>query len=293
MCYAGDQWYLHRQQDSEGRFFWKVMDQGHRRSAPRDETRQGVYACTSDGQYLASRGFHPDPQRTLEMLQSALHAFARGPKTASLPASSDPGDGQFTRKLPDGGVALNVFTRIPLPRAEGTWTPNHATGRDHMWITREEWKSLVPQSWTKGAAVAIPAALQKRLIRFHLVDDVRGEPNMWSSSEILSQDLKLTVEDPATHRMRLAGSARMKTESGSRGYDARLQGTLTYSPAEGRFTRVDMLSWGEAWGEGTYTRGAPPGRFPLVIAFSLAGNTGADQVPPQASRWLPGYLNPD
>jgi hypothetical protein len=29
--YAGDQWYLHRRQDAQGQFFWKVAQQGHNR----------------------------------------------------------------------------------------------------------------------------------------------------------------------------------------------------------------------------------------------------------------------
>ena len=75
-----------------------------------------------------------------------------------------------------------------------------------------------------------------------------------------------------------------------RGYEARVQGYLTYDRARDRLTRCDLLSWGEAWGRGTYTGGPPPGRFPLVIALSLAGNAPADQVPPQGSRHAAAYF---
>jgi hypothetical protein len=102
------------------------------------------------------------------------------------------------------------------------------------------------------------------------------------------------VEDGATARLRLEGTARVQapgSASGSdRGYEARLQGALTYDRAANRFTQVDLLAWGEAWGEGRYTGGAPQGRFPLVIAFSLAGSAAADRVPPQGSRGLADYF---
>ena len=56
--------------------------------------------------------------------------------------------------------------------------------------------------------------------------------------------------------------------------------------------RFDMVAKGDFWGEGRYTRGAPDGKFPLAISFTLADGTDiADQVPPQGARgWLRGYL---
>jgi hypothetical protein len=69
-----------------------------------------------------------------------------------------------------------------------------------------------------------------------------------------------------------------------------LQGYLTYDRKRDRFSRLDLLAWGEFWGEGAYTGGAPKGKFPLVIAASLAGAAPADRVPPQGSRDLSDYL---
>ena len=42
VAYAGDQWYLHRQKDADGEFFWKVAQQGHMARLPEDATRQGI-----------------------------------------------------------------------------------------------------------------------------------------------------------------------------------------------------------------------------------------------------------
>jgi hypothetical protein len=97
------------------------------------------------------------------------------------------------------------------------------------------------------------------------------------------------VED--TGKLRLEGTARMATADNARGYDARIQGYLTYDQAASRFTRVDFLSWGEAWGEGTFTRNPPPGHFPLLIAFTLAGSSPGDRIPPQAIRQVSAYMN--
>jgi len=287
--YAGDQWYLHRQQDAAGRFFWKVAQQGHMRNNPIDQTRQGVYAATPDGEMLGSINHPGSAPRNIEMMRSAL---ARWQKRDGAPpvAVSAPADAEYLRQPPEGGLILNVFSRIPLPPPAGVeWTPNRATGRDHLWMTAEELRTFLPSRWENGAAYLMPRAVGMRLVRFHLVDNVRGEPDMWTEADVQQAELRLRVEDAASGRLRLEGSVKMQRE-GRRGYEARVQGYLTYDRKTERFTRFDLLSWGEAWGEGTYTGGAPPGRFPLVIAASLAGDTPGDRIPPQASRNLRDYF---
>jgi hypothetical protein len=158
-----------------------------------------------------------------------------------------------------------------------------------MWVTREEARSMLPAEWRNGLKYPVPPAVKERLLRFHLVDNVRGEPPMWARDEIRDADLTLTVEDSTTGRLKLEGSAKLR-HAADRGHDARLQGFLTYDRARERFSRFDLLAWGEFWGEGTYTKGAPKGKFPLVIAGSLAGTAPGDRIPPQGSRDLNGYL---
>jgi hypothetical protein len=273
-----------------GEFFWKVVDQGHRKNRPRDETRQGNYIATADGQLLGSDHAHWSIERYLSLLRSSLERFEaiRVAKEAETASAADP---QFARVPPEGGLILKVYSRIPIQRQEGeTWTPNHATGRDHMWLTRDEWRSLLPTSWKNGERYPIPPAVAERLIRFHLVDNVRGEPPMWAREHIREQDLAVVVEDAAAGRLRLEGGAKLQTHDGQRGYDARLQGIITTDPTKQRFNRFDVLAWGEFWGEGRYTGGAPKGRFPLLIAFSRAGDLPADRVPPQGSREFNAYF---
>lgn len=283
--YAGDQWYLHRQKDEDGAFFWKVAQQGHNSRLPEDVTRQGIYVATADGRLLRSDHFRPNAPAFLALLRQCLEQ-APAPSSAPKAAAADT---RFSRVPPEGGLILNSFTRIPLP-ASGQWSPNQAVGRDHMWLTRDEVRSLCPMPWKQDVRMPVPPAIAERLVRFHLVDNVRGEPNMWTREQVREASLELRVTDAASGRLALSGTARLATGDGRRGYDARLQGVLTLDSASGRCSRFDVLAWGQAWGEGTYTRGAPPGRFPLLIAFSLAGSAPADRVPPQASREVAAYF---
>jgi hypothetical protein len=286
--YAGDQWYLHRQEDEDGRFFWKVADQSHAKGQPRGVTRQGIYAATADGTWLASDVFRPSAERMLDLLKKARAAWEAAPKTP-VQVSQTVVDWRFDRRPPEGGLILDVFTRIPLPQGD-TWSPNNATARDHLWITREETAALLPAEWKNGTTYAVERNVAARLARFHLIDSVRGEPPSWNPEDVKALDLKLTVENAAAGRLKLTGTARLEADGGKRGYDSRVQGYLTVDRAANKVTRFDVLSWGEAWGEGTYTRGAPPGRFPLVVGASLAGNTPADRVPPQFTKHGPEYF---
>ena len=147
--------------------------------------------------------------------------------------------------------------------------------RDNLWVTKEEQDAL--------AAGRVPPALQKRIARYHLVDNTRGEPPMWKADEIRS--IEFSLKDG-----RLSGSVHLETASGERGYKVSLLGHV--EKKNGKITRFDLVALGEFWGEGTYTRGAPKGRFPLGASFTLTdGSDIADGVPPQGSRgWVRGYL---
>ena len=303
VTYAGDKWYLNRQNDGDGRFLRGLGKQAGR-TADNGHAPQGVYVARPDGTLLAYDHFRPSAESFLALLDKAKTAATTaaqadnpgGPQTA-VGSVADPG---YARRLPDGGRVLSVFSRIPLPPpADGAWTPNQATGRDHLWLTADDLRALRPPAWRKGERYPLPPAVAERLTRFHLVDNVRGEPPFWQKADVRAQDLSLVVEDPTARRVRLEGAVRLQSGSGSeaRAYDARVQGYLVWAPAADktappRLTRFDWIAWGEAQGEGMYTRNAPKGRFPLVIAGGLAapGDTVARSVPPQGTKDLRSYL---
>jgi hypothetical protein len=163
---------------------------------------------------------------------------------------------------------------------------------DIMWLTETEWKSLIPANANKGATFNVPAPVQKRLFRYHLVDGTFGLPGSWKLSDIQREKLTLTVEEtkPAI-RMRLHGYALLATDpdlsKAKHGYDAAIHGVLTYNPAKKTFTRFDVVAVGDCWGGdwegGRFSRG---GRAPLGIALELAtGERAGDHVPPKGANF--------
>ena len=304
---AGDDWYERRRDDAEGRFFRSVADQGPRKGEG-GSTRQGIYCFTPDGQLLVYKNAQ-DPAVMRDVLRQGLDAWNNLPAGRRQPGAVRVGDAgevdaRYARTPPPGTLVVNVHTRI-LDRAGkgdlcggtcGT-VGGDRPALDHLWLTADECRALVPEKPHQGDKVQLPPAVADRILRFHLVDNTRGEPTMWHHDDIRSQDLTLTVDEADADGvgLRLEGSALLATDAdpdrARRGFDARLLGHLHYDAGKKALDRFDVVAVGEHWGAGTFTPGARPGRTPLGVAFELAkGTSPADRVPPQGTRDLGEYL---
>jgi hypothetical protein len=275
---AVDEWYHVRRKDPEGEYYRSVVYQREGLDPKEDRTTQGFYLFTPGGKLL--RGWNNrDTDKAKRFLRSVLDGY-RPPETAEIPEAEDP---RFARSPGEGGVIADVFTRVleadwPPPRDEWQSVLRSATGRDHLWIRKGEAEAL--------AAGKLPASVTKRIALFHLVDNTRGEPPMWRESEVRKAEWKL-IPGGKEGTYRIEGDIRLSTEKGDRGYEAALLGRI--ESKDGKLVRFDVVARGEFWGEGRYTRGAPPGRFTLGIAFRLAERGEAAKVPPQGARDFAGY----
>lgn len=275
---AIDQAYQRRQQDTEGEFYRQIAAESPRGDGSNGQTTQGLYIASPAGEFLGFSN-HRDPQRILALMQAGLDQY-QPRKTEGIEAKKlDP---RFNPQPPAGGLIVRVHAKVldGYPPTDNRWKEifQTAISRDNLWITEAEHRQLV-----RGT---VPVALQKRIARFHLVDNTRGEPPMWRDQEI--RELKMRIEGDRIH-----GSARLETDDQSRGYDVKLYGVIKVDNEQVK--RLDIVAQGDFWGEGPFTRNAPPGKFPLAVTFRLAdGSDVADAIPPQGSRgWLPGYLETD
>ncbi len=301
---AGDDWYQRRREDAEGAFFRSVADQGNRGAG----SRQGIYCLTASGRLLAFKN-HQDAETIKDTLEQALRAWNRLPDGERRPEAvrvPDLGkiDARFVHAPPEGGLVLDVFTRIldrdgkgRMTRGSCRFTGGDQAARDHLWLTGEEGRSLVPDDPRPGQRFAMPEPLADRLLRYHLVDDTRGEPPFWERDQVLKARLTWTVESVSDEvvRLNLDGEALLATnrdpQAAKRGFDVRLWGHLRYDRVKKAVYRFEMLAIGDHWGRGMYTEGERPGRQPLGIVFELAkGDNPADRVPPQAARDFDYYM---
>jgi hypothetical protein len=264
--------HIHRQRrDAEGDLFARVLKQAGRGT---DGYSQGVYLFAAEGKLL---GFSntADARQVKGLLDKALKKFD---PSAPVAAFSDAAIGEVLPPPPAGGLVVDVTAKVlggyapEDPRASRNLK---SLGRDHLWLRKDEAEALVQGT--------LMESVKQRLVRYHLIDNTRGEPPMWGPAEI--KKLELTLRDG-----RVTGSVHLETKSGERGFQADLLGFV--DAKDGKVTRLDLLAKGEFWGEGTFTRGAPKGRFPMAVAFRLTeGQGGASKVPPQGARGnVKGYL---
>src|SRR5262249_52397481 len=153
-------------QDKEGEFFRKVADAAGRKG-PGGGTRQGIYCFTADGEILAYRnGQDADVMR--DILKKGLAKWNRLPAEKRRPGAVtvdalEKTDARYTRTPPPGGLIATVYTRILDHNAKvgfckgacETLGGDHAA-RDHLWLTTDEVKSLVPADPKPGESLPVP-----------------------------------------------------------------------------------------------------------------------------------------
>jgi hypothetical protein len=270
---AIDQFYQRQQKDAEGNFYRTIATQGPWKDV--DGTTQGLYIATADGKLLAfnnNRG--PEPIKRL--LEKSLRDFQPVAVSSIKPGEADP---RFARTPPQGGLVVRVTAKVlgGYEETDDEWQKifQSALSRDNLWIRKDEHQALV-----RGELLD---SLKHRIAQFHLIDNTRGEPQMWDDADIRKLDLRLDGG-------KLTGTVQLENKSGDHGYYAELLGFVESD--KGRVVRLDIVAKGLYWGDSLFTRGAPKGKFPLAVAFSLAsGDLEADRVPPQGSKgWLPGYI---
>ena len=279
---ALDVFYEERREDTGGEFYRKIVKQ--RENLQPGRTTQGFYIATPDGE-LINGWNNRNAQRLKHRLKLALVGYEAG-KTEFTPATET--DPTYERSLPQGALVVDVRALIVDAAWQGAgsrWDKirREAMGRDHLWITDAERQELIAGQW--------PPSLTRRMARFHLIDNTRGEAPMWRSRDL--REASLTFESGVlTGRIRLATSTNPPFHPDAavdRFYDAAVRGVVTIK--DDAIVRLDVVVRGSFFGEGRWTPGSPKKPFTFAVAFALADLArAASKVPPQASRNLRSYL---
>lgn len=271
---AIDQAYQRRQQDTEGDFYRKIVQQSPRKDFG-NSTTQGLFLADADGTYLGFTN-HRSPERVIQMLNDA---YKNRPRKSYVPLARERVDQQYNPQPPVGGLIVRVQARIldgyDPPESKFEQIFQTALSRDNLWVTAKEHKDLVNGS--------VPTSMIRRVARFHLVDNTRGEPPMWDLAEVKAAEMRIVGPE-------LRGRFSLATSDGRRKYECELRGEIQVE--DDKVARLNAVVLGTFTGEGRYTRNAPKKPFPLAISFTLADGTDiADAVPPQGGRgWIDGYL---
>lgn len=305
---------LQRGEDEECRLFQRIAEQGHYagRTEPSD-TRQGIYAAAPSGVLLASINTR-DAGAVAEMLRrawerwEALPAAERERATDAAPAAAPR---RWEARFPGDGLVLRVVAR-DVGRAGTVETEDwraRAWNQDFAWFTRAEAETLVPAEPVAGAEHAWPDELARRLVRCHLVDDVRGQVPAFRREEVEQAALVTRVVAVEGERLELAFAGttraaargrwpvegfadRAEPKAQERSLATELVGRATFDRAARRFTRFELVAVGTRAGGTQFNgRGDDLAPAPIGFALTLAGATPAERVAP-ALIWEYGWPPP-
>lgn len=312
---VGDDWYQRRRNDEVGKFFRSVVDQTWKRGNWGNnggDNRQGIYCFTPSGRMLTEmKNIGNLPGELKRLLQSGAAAWNRLPaeerRPGAVTVADVPFDPGFHRPVPAGALVLRQYQRGLKRGSDGTLEAHDFSfgkapvwaQRDRAWILADEWKALIPPTPTVGAQVELPAPLKRRLLRYHFVEALVGEPGVWQPDQIRSERLTATLESVTASalRYRLEGSVVLATEADLAkarcGLQGNLAGIATYDRTKGAFSRLDLVLVADCWGAlNAHNPMSREGRNPVGFAFELGTGADVDRVPPQGARVLQPYLQP-
>lgn len=286
-------WRLQRGTDAECVFFQEMAEHGHYGGSP-GTTRQGIYVCAPSGKFLASVNSN-SADRVLSTMQRGLFAWKKLSKNQRLltdDARILP-EHRWEDSYPADGLVLTMFTR-DLPEEGGPEQPCEAKwNQDRVWFSKAEARQWLPEDIRPGAKHSLPELLLTRLMRFHLVDTVKGQTSTFSTREL--EDSAISVEvvksAPPLARFEIVGathaeSSRRRRRTSPHGVSTRLLGHGTYHVEQERFTEFEIVALGRRWGRTSLNgrrRDAPEGLLGFV--FRLSG--------PEEPRIAPAFIFSD
>jgi len=242
-----------------------------------NSTTQGLYTVTPSGELLAftnNRG----PWKVKKQLTEALKHDA--PNKAARRLEVTKPDPRFQAIPPEGTIIVRTHVKVlgGYEKADDSWREifQKAVSRDNLWITPDEQKALARGEFADS--------LTQRLVRYHLVDNTRGEPTFWKPEDVKQASLKVDKDGSVTGNVSLARA------NNSSGYEANLLGQVAFT--DGKLSRFDLVAVGDYWGGGRFTRKPPEGKFPVGVSFRIPAQPSPfDLIPPQGTKgWMDPYL---
>ena len=294
MCAADEVWRLQRGSEADCVFFQRTVNKGERITDK--GSRQGTWILAPGGVVLA-RVNTRNIDKVLETLGRGRQAWGEleeEMKQLPLDVELEPAH-RWEQSYPEGGLVLERIAR-ELGEAGLAGPPHPRWNRDFVWVTRDEVRAMLPVGGVRlGSRFELPL-LARRLARFHLVDNARGQTLPFADEEIVTA--KLTAEaigrvgDTIVLALKGETSADAKgpwllgqnlwkpKNEHPHGIETRLVGRANVSTRTGTFSDFELVGVARRWGRtqlnGRGRDAEPAGRLAFHLSFDGEGR----RVPP-------------
>jgi len=258
--------------------------------------------------------------------QEVLDAFWKLPESERRPGAIPVRDLAPSETVipapPPGGLVLRVYARFlargddgvlrrastadfPLmrdkPEVRQQWQLFLEPNTEYMWLTRQEWQSLVPADPEPGQRLNVATAIVERMARFHLTPQraTTSEGGIVDKRSLEEARGELVVREATPDQIRMElegfvhwgsdydeGQATSPNGPLAQGFATPLYGRIEYDRRRHAFTRFDIAAPGNVWGRWGDANNHSmyverPGRAPFGFAFELATfDSPTDRLPP-------------
>ncbi|MCI0682538.1 MAG: hypothetical protein L0Y71_10575 [Gemmataceae bacterium] len=194
----------------------------------------------------------------------------RGARVPQVRDPQPPADGMFVRTFmraldrnSQGQFVAPDKLSLGISKTVIKAEPN----RDGLWLTADDWKSLVLADPKVGDVHQVPAAIRQRIFRFHLVDGACCLPGFWQPKQVQGGSIQMTVTEvtPADVSMKIDGWAKLGAKDAPTEFT--LAGAAGYDRASNKFNRFDVVALSATPCHKDTASGRP---MYLGIAFQLA-----------------------
>src|SRR6185295_1342626 len=154
---------------------------------------------------------------------------------------------------------------------------------DYAWFRKEEAQKWLPPSVSTGATWEVPRLLVERLVRYHMIDNVRCHvAKQFRKEDVQKASLAGKVLEVRGNSVsvRFEGESRAERLDTKVGLETRLLGHAVFNTASGRFTSFELIAVGTRWGAQETRESVNP--TPLGFLFMLSpGSDSRDHAPPR------------
>ena len=259
-----------------------MADSGHYGKRVRNMSRQGIYVFTPDGTFLASIN-HLSADSVLKMMKEGLAKWEQLPaakRNASVVVENP--KHRWEDSYPRDGLVLTVHSRdLPLSHdmnAERLPTWN----RDSAWFSKKEAVSMIPADPKVGDKFELPEFFVTRIVRWHLVDFVKGQTEDFKANEIVGSVISAEVleVDSDSVKVLLTGETNAQVDGGGRGLSTKMLGHAEFDLEGGAFKAFEIVALGKRWGKTRFNdRRRQLDATPIGFAFEMADENATPIIP--------------
>jgi hypothetical protein len=294
--------------DPVSRVFHGIAEQGHY-AGRHFLTRQGIYICTPEGEFLASTP-PADADSVLAVMQRGLRSSREGLESR-VPVASAPEPAPIWEDgYPADGLVLELAVRdlsVPevasqLSGSGGTATRSSPLPRalnfDYVWLSKREAAQWIPDEPHVGTARWLPDELVTRVACLHLLDSVSCHlPQRFRPEDVDSSWIRTEVVARTGPLLELCITGRTHTHAQDREVlcyanqiETSLLGYATFDVAAASFRRFEAIALGRCT-EFRSAGGDSTDMKEIGFGFTLA-QPGQPRTPPHfvqryEAEWLP------